>query len=367
MRAFDPQVFDAVWQSVEALIPAHIDRHSLGCHRQRVSDKECFRVMLVRLVTAARGKTQSSSAPRWSRTRRSGRAVTSGSVLASSTPSPMRPSRVMTASSGSTSRTGPESLPPTARSVLPAPRCPDEDLPPPRRTRVVGHHSAQISVETCATARWIASRPATERFEPASRRERRVRRSTRAIIDRPDSSRVCAPGAREMSEDAARRARRVPADLEIGDGGARSRSRFGRPHDPAGRSSRGVRRWSRRRFHGTGRRLVISAWGGGAPGGTVLSNGAARRHAPDRGLAIMGPFLDVGSARPGTGVARAPWNQPTSVWAGRAVAHRFPEYCGRVFGPLRWFDRPPMVFHRRVAVQRSPSSAAATQGPDSSG
>ncbi len=246
MCAFDPQVFDAVWQSVEALIPAHIDRHPLGCHRQRVSDKECFRVMLVRLVTAARGKTQSSCAPRWSRTRRSGRAVTSGSVLASSTPSPMRPSRVMTASSGSTSRTGPGSLPPTARSVVPAPRCPDEDLPPPRRTRVVGHHSAQISVETCATARWIASRPATERFEPASRRERRVRRSTRAIIDRPDSSRVCAPGAREMSEDAARRARRVPADLEIGDGGARSRSRFGRPHDPAGRSSRGVRRWSRR-------------------------------------------------------------------------------------------------------------------------
>ena len=240
-------------------------------------------------------------------------------------------------------------------------------LAAPRRPRVVGHHSAQISVETCATARWIASRPATERFEPASRRERRVRRSTRAIIDRPDSSRVCAPGAREMSEDAARRARRVPADLEIGDAGARSRSRFGRPHDPAGRSSRGVRRWSKRRFHGTGRRLVISAWGGGAPGGTVLSNGAARRHAPDRGLAIMGPFLDVGSARPGMVVARAPWNQPTSVWAGRAVARRFPEYCGRVFGPLRRFDRPPMVFHRRVAVQRSPSSAAATQGPDSSG
>ncbi len=140
-----------------------------------------------------------------------------------------------------------------------------------------------------------------------------------------------------------------------------------RPHGAAGRASRGVRRWSRRRFHGTGRRLVISAWGGGAPGGTVLSNGAARRHAPDRGMAIMGPFLDVGSARPGMGVARAPWSQPTSVRAGRVVARRFPEYCEPVFGPLRCFDRPPMVFHRRVAVQRSPSSAAATQGPDSSG
>lgn len=152
MRAFDPQVFDAVWQSVEALIPAHIDRHPLGCHRQRVSDKECFRVMLVRLVTAARGKTQSSSAPRWSRTRRSGRAVTSGSVLASSTPSPMRPSRVMTASSGSTSRTGPGSLPPTARSVVPAPRCPDEDLPPPA-----------VRGSSVTTARRSPSRPARRR------------------------------------------------------------------------------------------------------------------------------------------------------------------------------------------------------------
>lgn len=51
MRAFDPEVFDAVWRGIEALIPARDDRHPLGCHRRRVSDRECFRVMLVRLVT----------------------------------------------------------------------------------------------------------------------------------------------------------------------------------------------------------------------------------------------------------------------------------------------------------------------------
>ena len=51
MRAFDPEVFDAVWRALEARIPARDDCHPLGCHRARASDRECFRVMLVRLVT----------------------------------------------------------------------------------------------------------------------------------------------------------------------------------------------------------------------------------------------------------------------------------------------------------------------------
>ncbi|MGH9043471.1 MAG: IS5 family transposase [Acidimicrobiales bacterium] len=51
MRAFDPEVFDAVWAAVEALIPVRVDEHPLGCHRPRTADRDCFRVMLVRLVT----------------------------------------------------------------------------------------------------------------------------------------------------------------------------------------------------------------------------------------------------------------------------------------------------------------------------
>jgi transposase len=51
MRALDPEVFDAVWAAVEPLLPIHEDRHPLGCHRRRTSDRECFRVMVVRLVT----------------------------------------------------------------------------------------------------------------------------------------------------------------------------------------------------------------------------------------------------------------------------------------------------------------------------
>jgi hypothetical protein len=31
MRAFDPEVFDAVWKGVEALIPVPHNEHPLGC------------------------------------------------------------------------------------------------------------------------------------------------------------------------------------------------------------------------------------------------------------------------------------------------------------------------------------------------
>ncbi len=51
MRAFDPEVFDAVFEGVEGLIPVRVDEHPLGCHRQRAADRDCFQVMLVRLVT----------------------------------------------------------------------------------------------------------------------------------------------------------------------------------------------------------------------------------------------------------------------------------------------------------------------------
>ena len=51
MRALDPKVRDIIWAAVEALLPERVDTHPLGCHRPRAADRDCFDVMLVRLVT----------------------------------------------------------------------------------------------------------------------------------------------------------------------------------------------------------------------------------------------------------------------------------------------------------------------------
>jgi transposase len=51
MRAFDPEVVDAIWAAIEPLVPVPADTHPLGCHRRRSPDRDCFEVMLVRLVT----------------------------------------------------------------------------------------------------------------------------------------------------------------------------------------------------------------------------------------------------------------------------------------------------------------------------
>ncbi len=51
MRAFDPEVVDAVWAAVKPLLPdPPADTHPLGCHRRRVSDRICFEAILVRLA-----------------------------------------------------------------------------------------------------------------------------------------------------------------------------------------------------------------------------------------------------------------------------------------------------------------------------
>ena len=50
MRALDPEVMDAVWEACQALIPPKPTGHPLGCHRQRIPDRTCFRGILIRLV-----------------------------------------------------------------------------------------------------------------------------------------------------------------------------------------------------------------------------------------------------------------------------------------------------------------------------
>jgi transposase len=50
-RALDPEVMDAIWKTIEPLLPPPDDSHPLGCHNPRVSDQICFRGIVIRLVT----------------------------------------------------------------------------------------------------------------------------------------------------------------------------------------------------------------------------------------------------------------------------------------------------------------------------
>ena len=52
MLALDPIVVDAVWASFAAYLPERDEiNHPLGCHRPRISDRDCFEAILFRLVT----------------------------------------------------------------------------------------------------------------------------------------------------------------------------------------------------------------------------------------------------------------------------------------------------------------------------
>ena len=47
MLAVDPVVVDAVWASFAAYLPEHGEsNHPLGCHRPRISDRDCFEAIL---------------------------------------------------------------------------------------------------------------------------------------------------------------------------------------------------------------------------------------------------------------------------------------------------------------------------------
>jgi transposase len=53
MRALEPEVVEVLWAAFEPLLPPPDRSHPLGCHRRRVSDRLCFRGLLIRLVTGA--------------------------------------------------------------------------------------------------------------------------------------------------------------------------------------------------------------------------------------------------------------------------------------------------------------------------
>jgi len=53
MRAIDPQVHDAIFETIKHLLPKPDTSHPLGTHRRRVPDKLVFKGILLRLVTGA--------------------------------------------------------------------------------------------------------------------------------------------------------------------------------------------------------------------------------------------------------------------------------------------------------------------------
>jgi hypothetical protein len=61
MLALDPDVVDAVWQAFAAYLPERGENnHPLGCHRPRISDRDCFEAILFpagHRVQLGRGRT----------------------------------------------------------------------------------------------------------------------------------------------------------------------------------------------------------------------------------------------------------------------------------------------------------------------
>ncbi len=52
MLALDPTVVDAIWHAFAAYLPERGETaHPLGCHRPRISDRDCFEAIVFRLVT----------------------------------------------------------------------------------------------------------------------------------------------------------------------------------------------------------------------------------------------------------------------------------------------------------------------------
>ena len=51
MRALEPEVTNAVWEAVKALLPVREVNHPMGGYRRRIPDRLCFQGILIRLVT----------------------------------------------------------------------------------------------------------------------------------------------------------------------------------------------------------------------------------------------------------------------------------------------------------------------------
>ena len=52
-RALDPEVVEVIWATIEPILPPGDDSHPLGCHNPQISDRVCFRGILIRLVTGS--------------------------------------------------------------------------------------------------------------------------------------------------------------------------------------------------------------------------------------------------------------------------------------------------------------------------
>jgi transposase len=52
-RALDPEVFEAIWATVQPLLPVPDRSHPLGTHRPRADDRLCMRGIVIRLVTGS--------------------------------------------------------------------------------------------------------------------------------------------------------------------------------------------------------------------------------------------------------------------------------------------------------------------------
>ena len=91
MLALNPVVVAAVWRSFAAYLPkrGHTN-HPLGCHRPRISDRDCFEAILFRLSPGAPGTWPEG----WAKVVRppSAGAVTSGWQLVRSNTWSKRPS-----------------------------------------------------------------------------------------------------------------------------------------------------------------------------------------------------------------------------------------------------------------------------------
>ncbi len=103
MRALEAEMVDVLWATIEPLLPEPEQTHPLGCHRPRVSDRLCFRGILIRLTSGSSWSTSKQSGLTRCPTPRCAPDAINGSELGCSIVSRPRSALAMTASSDSIS------------------------------------------------------------------------------------------------------------------------------------------------------------------------------------------------------------------------------------------------------------------------